>query len=87
VISCYINKAEMERSNAPDSMHEEDSVHISISRLWKHSKELYPDLLRTMDWHHLMRCERCVSVLRICYKSQSLDEVRQKLQEDSVVAD
>jgi hypothetical protein len=69
-------------------MHQEDNnLHISMSRLWKHSNELYPDVFRTRDWHHLMRCERCVSVLRICYKSNSLDEAKGKLEQDGIAAD
>jgi hypothetical protein len=56
-----------------------DSSHVQISRLWRHSRELYPDVLTTAEWHHLMRCEDCVILLQVCYKSQSIDDAQKGL--------
>jgi hypothetical protein len=36
-------------------------------------------VLTTVEWHHLMRCERCCDILRICYKSQSADDAKDSL--------
>jgi hypothetical protein len=60
-------------------MSSEDGLHITISRLWRHSQELYADVLSTTEWHHLMRCERCCDILRVCYKSQSADDAKDGL--------
>jgi hypothetical protein len=67
-------------------MSSEGAVHIKISRLWQHSRELYAEILTTAEWHHLMRCERCGQILREFYKSKSVHEANETVRQLGIEA-
>ena len=65
----------------------EDAIHINISHLWQHSREVYAEILTTTEWHHLMRCEHCGEILKGFYKSKSVDEANHMLKEIGIEAE
>jgi hypothetical protein len=67
-------------------MPSEGDIHITISRLWDHSRELYAEILTTTEWHHMMSCEHCCEILSGFYKLKSVQEANEMLKQLGVEA-
>ena len=63
----------------------QDSSHVPISQLWAYSRD--PNVPESIRLGHLSACDDCMDILWVCRSSESVQQVKDRLEKHGITAD